>query len=119
MAADDLTPALARAEARLAALEHEVARITEEGLREADAMFAQYQLSQLLAAGGPTGELADAIAAELARLTNAQGVAVWVRPPDRGAWSLAGRAARCPPVRRATTRLGRGASPRPRPPGRW
>ena len=44
--------------ARVANLEDERRRAFDEAQREADAMFAQYQLSQLLASGDPLEKLA-------------------------------------------------------------
>ena len=53
-AARSTTPAasVAGLEARIRELEAERHRIFEDAQREADAVFSQYQLSQLLAAGG-------------------------------------------------------------------
>lgn len=73
---------------RIAFLERENARIFEAAQREADAMFAQYQLSQLLASGGTPGELADAVASELARLSGAAAVALWLAEPGGSALRL-------------------------------
>ena len=41
-----------RLQARIAALENEHRRSFDQAQREADALFAQYQLSQLIASGG-------------------------------------------------------------------
>ena len=46
-----------RLRARIAQLEGERRRAFEDAQREADALFAQYQLSQLVASGGTVGEL--------------------------------------------------------------
>src|SRR5437764_8846937 len=56
---------------RVAALERELRRAFDDAQREADAMFAQYQLSQLLASGGRRAELAMIVLAEIVRLCGA------------------------------------------------
>jgi hypothetical protein len=66
---------------RIAGLEREVRRAFEEAQREADAMFAQYQLSQLLASGGRPVDLAGAVLAEIVRLCGAAAGALWLREP--------------------------------------
>jgi signal transduction histidine kinase len=73
---------------RMAALEAENRRIFEEAQREADAMFAQYQLSQLLASGSAAGELGSTICGELIRLTGAQSGLLWLAAPDGGSFRL-------------------------------
>ena len=83
---------LDEAAARIAALETELGRINEEARREADAMFAQYQLSQVLASGGDPGALADAVSSELVRLCGAESVALWLSRPGGTAFDLAGLA---------------------------
>ncbi|HEY7523977.1 MAG TPA: ATP-binding protein [Candidatus Limnocylindrales bacterium] len=80
------------AEERIAELESELARVNEEARRETDAMFAQYQLSQLLASGGTPAELARALAAEVMRLCDALSVSVWLAEADGDAFVLAGQA---------------------------
>lgn len=77
--------------ARVAALERENRRIFDEAQREADAMFAQYQLSQLLASGSAAGALAESICAELVRLTGAEAGLLWLAAPDSHAFALAAR----------------------------
>jgi signal transduction histidine kinase len=77
--------------ARVAALERENRRIFEEAQREADAMFAQYQLSQLLASGSQARGLADAMCTELVRLTGAETGLLWLAAPDGGGFRLAAR----------------------------
>ena len=72
---------------RIAALERETRRTFEEAQREADAMFAQYQLSQLLTSGGPLSELASAVLVEVIRLCGASGGALWLSRPGSGAWT--------------------------------
>ncbi len=79
--AASLTPALARLEARILELEAERRRVFEDAQREADAVFAQYQLSQLLAAGGSVDEIAAAVLAEVARASGAVGAALWLAGP--------------------------------------
>lgn len=69
---------------RVRQLEDERRRVFEDAQREADAVFAQYQLSQLLAAGGSVGEIAAAVLAEVARAAAASRAALWLaRPGDR------------------------------------
>jgi two-component system phosphate regulon sensor histidine kinase PhoR len=65
-------------EARLAALEAEHRRAFDQAQREADALFAQYQLSQLIASGGSPSELAGAVVNELVRLAGAEAGAIWL-----------------------------------------
>lgn len=56
-----------------------MARIaTESSEREADAMFAQYQLSQLIAWGATRHALADSVLTELARLCRASAALCWL-----------------------------------------
>jgi two-component system phosphate regulon sensor histidine kinase PhoR len=74
---------VSRAELRVRALEDEIARITEDTQREADGLFAQYQLSELLASGGSVTDLAAAVATEIARLARASRVAIWLAEPGR------------------------------------
>jgi signal transduction histidine kinase len=90
MAADEAT-------ARIAALEAELARVNEEARREADAMFAQYQLSQVLASGGDPSALADAVCVELVRLCGAETVGLWLSGPADLSFELAGLAGPRPP----------------------
>jgi signal transduction histidine kinase len=68
-------------EDRVRQLEAERRRVFEDAQREADAVFAQYQLSQLLAAGGRVDELAAAVLAEVARASAAAGAALWLAEP--------------------------------------
>jgi PAS domain S-box-containing protein len=72
---DEATAALL---GRIDALERERRRAFDDAQREADALFAQYQLSQLLASGGPPGELGLAVLLELLRLADAAGGALWI-----------------------------------------
>jgi signal transduction histidine kinase len=72
---------VAALEARVRELETERRRVFEDAQREADAVFAQYQLSQLLAAGGRVEEIAAAVLAEVARAVGAGGAALWLAGP--------------------------------------
>jgi PAS domain S-box-containing protein len=63
---------------RVEALEGERRRSFEESQREADALFAQYQLSQLIASGGNLGDLAASVLGELVRLAGAAAGALWL-----------------------------------------
>ena len=74
--------------ARIATLERERRRTFDEAQREADALFAQYQLSQLIAAGGSLPDLAAAVLAELLRLARAADGALWIGSPDGGTIDL-------------------------------
>src|SRR4029453_7243406 len=67
---------------RLAALERERRRSFEEAQREADALFAQYQLSQLIASGGGLADLAASVLAELVRLADAAAGGLWLGAQD-------------------------------------
>jgi len=64
--------------ARIAALEADHRRAFDQAQREADALFAQYQLSQLIASGGTPAELARAVVVELVRLAAAEAGAIWI-----------------------------------------
>jgi PAS domain S-box-containing protein len=85
---------------RLEALERERQRSFDEAQREADALFAQYQLSQLIASGGGLADLAASVLAELVRLAAAAAGALWLgaaegdrldRVADVGSASIGGR----------------------------
>lgn len=65
-------------QARVESLERERRRSFDEAQREADSLFAQYQLSQLLASGGPLPELAAAVLSELVRLAGAAAGSLWL-----------------------------------------
>ncbi len=67
--------------ARIERLEEERRRVFTEAQREADAMFAQYQLSQLLASGDELEKLAAAVLAEIARSCGAGSAALWLAAP--------------------------------------
>ena len=95
-------PDVATLRARIAALEAERRRAFEDAQREADALFAQYQLSQLIASGGQLGDLATAVLLELIRLAGAGGGALWLGRADGGTLVLVaaeGAAALDPPAR--------------------
>jgi signal transduction histidine kinase len=68
--------------ARIDALELESRRAFEDAQREADALFAQYQLSQLVASGGSLGSLARSVTLEVVRLAGVDRGAVWLAGPD-------------------------------------
>lgn len=74
--------------ARIEALEREGRRTFEDAQREADVLFAQYQLSQLIAAGRSLAELARSVTVELVRLAGADGGALWVDDPDEDGLGL-------------------------------
>lgn len=83
MAAEPLAPPDPLAlQARVAALEAERRRAFDDAQREADALFAQYQLSQLIASGGTLADLASAVLLELVRLAGATGGALWLGDAD-------------------------------------
>jgi signal transduction histidine kinase len=93
-------PDLAELLGRLERLERDRKRAFEDAQREADALFAQYQLSQLIASGGTPAELATSVLAELVRLADAAGGGLWIGPSegvgltlsaftgDEGAWHV-------------------------------
>ena len=63
---------------RIEALEGDHRRAFDQAQREADALFAQYQLSQLIASGGSPVELGRAVIVELVRLSGAEAGAIWL-----------------------------------------
>jgi signal transduction histidine kinase len=73
-----MTDELARLRARVSSLEREHRRAFDDAQREADALFAQYQLSQLIASGGSPAELGQAVLLELVRLSEAAAGAIWL-----------------------------------------
>jgi hypothetical protein len=79
----------ARLEARIASLEDEAKRAFDDAQREADALFAQYQLSQLVASGGTVAELAGAVLLELTRLAAGDEAAIWLGDEPGGSLELA------------------------------
>jgi signal transduction histidine kinase len=68
--------------ARIETLERESRRAFEDAQREADALFAQYQLSQLVASGGSVAGLARSVGLEAVRLASVDGGALWLSVPD-------------------------------------
>jgi PAS domain S-box-containing protein len=68
-----------RLRVRVAQLEDERRRAFEDAQREADALFAQYQLSQLVASGGTVAQLGAAVLLELVRLSGAAGAALFLQ----------------------------------------
>jgi two-component system phosphate regulon sensor histidine kinase PhoR len=84
--------------ARIDALERERRRAFDDAQREADALFAQYQLSQLLASGGPLADLASAVLLELIRLADAAGGALWSGTADGAGLDLVAHAGDAAPV---------------------
>jgi signal transduction histidine kinase len=61
--------------------EAELRRSFEEAQRQADTVFAQYQLSQLLALGGDLALIAGSVIGELVRASDAVAGAVWLAAP--------------------------------------
>jgi signal transduction histidine kinase len=57
-------------------------RIFEDAQRQADAVFAQYQLSQLVALGGDLGVMGASVIGELVRVSDAVAGALWLASPD-------------------------------------
>ncbi|MDA8203458.1 MAG: ATP-binding protein [Chloroflexi bacterium] len=78
----------AAADERLAGLEADRWRTFEDAQREADTLFAQYQLSQLLASGADVAHLASAVLDELRRHDRARAAVLWLTPPGGGPLSL-------------------------------
>jgi signal transduction histidine kinase len=65
--------------------ESELRRTFEEAQRQADTVFAQYQLSQLLALGADLPHMAASVIGELARASDAVAGALWLAAPgERG-----------------------------------
>jgi signal transduction histidine kinase len=69
---------LARLRRRVTDLEREHRQAFEQAQREADALFAQYQLSQLIATAATPSELSRAVVVELVRLAGAESGALWL-----------------------------------------
>ena len=78
-------------EARIASLEQEAKRAFDDAQREADTLFAQYQLSQLIASGGSAADLAGAVLLELTRLAAGDEGAIWLGDRSGEPVELAGR----------------------------
>ena len=68
--------------ARIEALERESRRAFDDAQHEADALFAQYQLSQLVASGGSLEDLARSVTLEVVRLSGVDGGALWLGGAD-------------------------------------
>ena len=68
--------------ARIETLERESRRAFDAAQREADALFAQYQLSQLVASGGSLESLARSVTLEVVRLSGVDAGALWLGGPD-------------------------------------
>ncbi len=62
--------------------EAELRTSLEEAQRQADTVFAQYQLSQLLALGDDVALMAGSVIGELVRATDAVDGAMWLATPD-------------------------------------
>jgi signal transduction histidine kinase len=90
--------------ARIDALERERRRSFDAAQREADALFAQYQLSQLIASGGTLIGLAEAVLAELVRLADGAGGALYHGGPDERGQTLVARVGGDPGPARPDTR---------------
>ena len=58
-------------------------RIFEDAQRQADTVFAQYQLSQLVALGGELPVMARSVIGELVRVTDAVAGAMWLATPPQ------------------------------------
>ncbi len=82
-AGGDETEEVARLRDRISALEGDHRRAFDQAQREADALFAQYQLSQLIASGGSPAELGRAVIVELVRLSGAAAGAIWLGETGR------------------------------------
>ena len=79
---------LDRLRRRVAQLEGEHRRAFEQAQREADVLFAQYQLSQLIATGGTPGELGASVVVELVRLAGGESGALWLGEQRGGGLAL-------------------------------
>ena len=69
--------------------EDELRRTFEESQRQADTVFAQYQLSQLLALGGDLPQMATSVIGELVRASDAVVGAIWLAAPGGNELRLA------------------------------
>jgi signal transduction histidine kinase len=81
-------PELARLQGRVAQLEREHRRAFEQAQREADVLFAQYQLSQLIATAATPSELSRSVVVELVRLAGAESGALWLGETGRAGLTL-------------------------------
>ena len=82
MSSDRATRPRAGGKERIASFQVERRRAFEDAQREADTMFAQYQLSQLLASGDVLEDLASAVLAEIARASGAELAGLWLAEPN-------------------------------------
>ena len=69
--------------------EAELRRTLDDAQRQADAVFAQYQLSQLLALGGELPLMAASVIGELVRASDAVAGGIWLADPGGGELRLA------------------------------
>jgi signal transduction histidine kinase len=67
---------------RIEALEQESRRAFDDAQREADALFAQYQLSQLVASGGSLESLGRSVTLEVVRLAGVTHGVLWLGGSD-------------------------------------
>jgi signal transduction histidine kinase len=81
--AGDVTAELDRLRRRVGQLELEHRRAFEQAQREADALFAQYQLSQLISTAATPAELSRSVVVELVRLAGAASGALWLGDTGR------------------------------------
>jgi PAS domain S-box-containing protein len=89
---------------RIQRLERELGRAFDQAQNEADVLFAQYQLSQLVSSGGTPADLARAVIEELVRLAGATAGAIWLGEPTGQALTrlaTSGTIPEPPPVRLA------------------
>lgn len=75
---------------RIQQLESERRRTFRDTQDEADIMFAQYQLSQLLSSGDTLANLAASVLVELTRASGATGGALWLADSEGGRLRLVG-----------------------------
>lgn len=75
---------------RIEQLESERRRSFRDTQDEADIVFAQYQLSQLLSSGDTLANLASAVLVELTRASGATGGALWLADTEGGRLRLIG-----------------------------
>jgi PAS domain S-box-containing protein len=94
-----------RLRARVAQLEGERRRAFEDAQREADALFAQYQLSQLVASGGTVAQLGAAVLLELVRLAGAAGAALFLQGASDTGLDRVAAEGRAPGASKAPRRL--------------
>jgi PAS domain S-box-containing protein len=84
----DVGRELERLRRRVAQLEGDHRRAFEQAQREADALFAQYQLSQLIATAATPSELSRAVVVELVRLAGAESGALFLGETGRDELAL-------------------------------